>query len=88
MQFFGYGCCRFDDWKAIYRGSISVDRCKLICLQDADCIAADVAREYEDTGRYDCYTFSGVGTNFRTECNTYDHADNDERCYRKARSTI
>ena len=76
---YGNGCCRYDGWSATHRGYKSRQECLAICAANDDCIAFDIARPNDN--KYDCYTFSGSGNNFHTECGT---TNPDELCFKKS----
>merc|ERR1719195_1601525 len=91
LQFYGQGCCRYDDWrygenegKGIPRWRQTQNKCTDICASDAQCIATEVARPGSD-GKYDCFSFYGLGNNFHTEC---DKNDKTQRCFRKRTMTL
>jgi len=80
MIMVGNGCCRFDGWKATNHGYKTETECQEICVKEADCVAADLARPRGET--YDCYTFYGnANSNFKTQCGT---TNPDEICYRNS----
>mmetsp|Transcript_23598 Transcript_23598/g.45841 ORF Transcript_23598/g.45841 Transcript_23598/m.45841 type:complete len:180 (-) Transcript_23598:562-1101(-) len=81
IVFYGAGCCRFDNWQAEARGSVTKDACSLTCRLDLDCIAADMARpqNYFALHMYECFHFYGEGDNFHTECNTEE--DSRDECW-------
>jgi len=76
---FAAGCCRYDaPRKSTYRGELSTKECRDLCDGDSACIAADLAGKDEKlpgSGRAACYTFTGEGVNFRTECDTASQSD-------------
>ena len=88
IEFFGNGCCRFDDYSYKQHGYKTLSDCKTTCLNDNLCIAFDLARPRSSTWssvmngyrtEFECSTFSGSGNNFRTECNTNIKG---EQCYK------
>ena len=80
MTFFNNGCCRFDGWDSNYkhRGAKTLSECQRICIEDLNCIACDVRGQNEN--EWDCYTFTGTGANFRTECSNDVYKTT---CYKK-----
>ena len=77
---YGHGCCRYDGWQAGDQGhgQKTQQECLAICAAKDDCIAFDIARPNDN--KYACFTFSGSGNNFRTECNT---GRLEESCFKK-----
>ena len=82
MEFFGYGCCRYEgDVHYKYHQYKTIKDCLKICENNDNCIAADVANpNTEKVRKYKCYTWEGSGKFFRTECGTENV---DEMCYKK-----
>lgn len=83
MDFQGNGCCRFDGFTATSKGYLSEDSCKTSCLDDPNCVAADMARP-NSSNQYDCYNFfetkAGASSNIVPECGTTDPT---QMCYKK-----
>jgi hypothetical protein len=83
MIFKGNGCCRFDGWKATGMGYVTEDSCKKLCLDDDNCVAADIGRP-NSSNKYDCYNFyetnAGDVSKLVPQCGTTNPS---EMCFKK-----
>jgi len=84
MEFFGFGSCRFDGWKAVKQEGHVVwtkDECKDSCADDPKCVMCDVANPYYKVSKYlyyVCQHYYGEGDNFHP---VYVVNRKDERCF-------
>lgn len=77
MMRVGAGCCRFDNWEVLNKGSQPAKACMGLCQESLACVAANVYKEND--GQPGCLLFYGFGEDFRVECSASD----GEVCYKK-----
>ena len=86
MGFFGYGCCRFEGWRAIFQGYQSEADCQQLCVASSPCVAVEIARPVG--WKYECFLFRSPDgnetSNFRTGCGTNDAF---QKCFKKTLTT-
>ena len=92
MTFVGNGCCRFDGSRAPVHhvGAVTEAECQKQCLQNEECVAADIARPHGDL--YDCFnwlaksdSYNAKPSGFHTECSTWDPT---QKCYARQGNTM
>ena len=78
----GPGCCRFPGWTAQAQGMQTEEECKLRCLEDATCVAADTSLTGPN-GLLECHTFNGDGSGLSASSLGCGGAQSSDVCYKK-----